>query len=104
MASLQQLGNIAIIGTTIVAVSGFLYKSLIYLYCRGKNTQRNNDEIKDLRTRLGYVETELDNLQTDISKYRVEEAKKLDDIKTNQSEMKTDIAVIKSILNKNFPS
>ncbi len=100
----QYWGGLGIIIGSIIATGTIIFKSLKYLYCRGKDDQNNFDDIKDLRTRLDYVETELNNLQIDISKYRSEEAKKLDDIKNNQAEMKTDIAVIKTILKNNFPN
>lgn len=104
MSDISYWGGIAVITGAFVATITIIHKSLKYLYCKGKEDQNNTDDIKDLRTRLEYVETELTNLQVDISKYRTEEAKKLDDIKSNQAEMKTDIAVIKTILNKNFPA
>lgn len=104
MSDISYWGQIAIIYGSIITACTIIYKSLKYLYCKGKNDQNSIDDIKDLRTRLEYVENELGNLQIDISKYRIEEAKKLDDIKNNQAEIKTDMAVIKTILKKNFPS
>jgi hypothetical protein len=104
MSTIRYWEEITVIMGFIFGTITIIYKSLRYLYCKGKDAQNDSDEIKNLKIRLEYVETELNNLQIDISKYNLEFVKKLDQIKADQADMKTDISVIKAILGRNFPS
>lgn len=92
---------LAILGSAAV-VGGAIYAVFRKTWCSGKDkgveSANVENRIKFLEEAHSKVDSELELLKQDIQNYRSKTEEKLDEIKDNQSELKSDVSYIKGII------
>lgn len=87
-------------------IGGILYGVFRKTYCQGKDRgesdTNHNNEIENLKNKYNDLEEKYNLLTLDIQTYRTKTEEKLDEITSNQTELKSDLADIKGYLEGKF--
>lgn len=99
-SDIQFIEFLAAIVTVISIVGAGVYGGIRKFYCdaktKGANSANDVNKIKDLSDKVDKLTKDYDELTQDILTYRSKTEFRLDEMISNQSEMKIDIAVTKT--------